>query len=233
MHCTYCATNIGQPGQSSSLQGKQGLLYADGRIICCDCHHTAIKSEAQILVVSKHVKHCLGDLGLSIQWDRLPIRLAHQNQILQFGGTPNTVGYAETTILGMHMDSRITMLYGMPAALAVETLAHEAGHVWCREQNVRFMPDPADEEGFCNVLACLALQRLGEQHDAPKRIKAMFQSTDPIYGEKFKRQWSIMCKLGWITYMRRLAEQPFNENYKFCKAVQNKAIVNHKATNPK
>lgn len=207
MLCTYCATSIFQPGRSSSFQGKQGLRYGDGRIICCDCHHTAIKSEAQIQVVSQHVKRCFADLGLAIHWDRLPLRLLHQPQILQSGGSANTVGYAETTtIMGMHMDSRVTMLYGMPAALAVETLAHEAGHVWCRVKNVHFMPDPADEEGFCNVLACLALKGLGEQYDAPKRIDAMFRSSDPIYGDKFKQQWSIMCKLGWITYMRRLTE---------------------------
>jgi hypothetical protein len=90
------------------------------------------------------------------------------------------------------------MLYGMPAALATETLAHELGHVWCREQRLHL--DAGDEEGFCNVLACLALQRLGQQHDAPERIKAMFANPDPIYGDRFRQQWQAMQRQGWTAY---------------------------------
>lgn len=199
MHCTYCGIGIRQHGWSMPFQGEEGLRYGDGRIICRKCHQTAVKNDQQIRAIWQHVRTCFADLGLSIQWDRLPIRLEHQPQIEQSGGA-HTVGYAETVIYGRQIDSRVTMLYGMPAALAVETLAHEVGHVWCREHNVQFRPDPDDEEGFCNVLACLALQRLGNQYDAPKRIEAMFQNPDPVYGGKFRKQWDLMTFVGWEKY---------------------------------
>jgi hypothetical protein len=204
MHCTYCATSIRQPGWSSFLPGEQGFRYGDGRIICRNCHQTAVKNEAQIQAVLRHVKRCFAELGLSIHWDRLPIRLLHQPQMQQSGGSANTVGYAESIIMGRHVDSRVTMLYGMPAALAVETLAHEAGHVWCREHNIQFIPDPEDEEGVCNVLACLALRRLGLQYDAPTRIEAMFKNPDPVYGAKFRAQWNSLSHLGWQPYKSNL-----------------------------
>ena len=204
MNCTYCGISIRQPGWANFLQGEQGLRYGDGRIICSKCHHTAVKNEAQIQAVWQHVKRCFAELGLAIHWERLPIRLQHQPQIEQSGGGANTVGYAESTISGKQVDSRVTMLYGMPAALAVETLAHEAGHVWCREHDIQFRPDPDDEEGFCNVLACLALQKLGGQHDAPKRIESMFQSTDPVYGQKFRLQWNLVKSLKWENYILRV-----------------------------
>ena len=204
MHCTYCAASIRQPGWSSFLPGEQGLRYGDGRIICRNCHHTAVKSESQILVVLQHAKRCFADLGLTIHWDRLPIRLLHQPQMQESSGSAYTVGYAESTIMGVHVDSRVTMLYGMPAALAVETLAHEAGHVWCHENNITFRPDPQDEEGFCNVLAYLALQRLGGQYDAPRRVEAMLKNPDPIYGAKFRAQWNRLSQLGWQPYISNL-----------------------------
>jgi hypothetical protein len=206
MYCTYCGVsiNIQQQAWGSLPQGECGLRYGDGRIICHKCHHTAVKNDSQIKAVCDHVKHCFAELGLTIEWSRLPIRLQHQPQIEQSAGGANVIGYAESTISGTSVSSRVTLLYGMPAALAVETLAHEAGHVWCREHNIQFNLDPNDEEGFCNVLACLALKRLGNQHDANHRINAMFQNNDPIYGDKFRAQWTQMCALGWEIYKRQL-----------------------------
>lgn len=203
MHCTYCGSGIRQHGWPMPFQGAEGLRYGDGRIICVKCHQTAVKNEQQIRAIWQHVRVCFAELGLSIQWDRLPIRLEHQPQIERSGGA-DTVGYAETATNGRQIDSRVTMLYGMPAALAVETLAHEVGHVWCREHNVQFRPDPDDEEGFCNVLACFALRELGNQYDAPKRIEAMFQNPDPVYGGKFREQWQKSKQLGWLNYKAQL-----------------------------
>ena len=206
MYCNYCGVSISIHHQAwlSLPQGERGLRYGDGRIICHKCHQTAVKNDAQIRAVSDHVQRCFAELGLTINWKHLPIRLQHQPQIERAAGSANVIGYAESTISGTSVSSCVTLLYGMPAALAVETLAHEAGHVWCREHNIEFNPDPNDEEGFCNVLACLALKRLGDQHDAKHRIDAMFHNHDPIYGHKFRAQWTHMCALGWEIYKRRL-----------------------------
>jgi hypothetical protein len=178
----------------------QGLRYGDGRIICTACHHTAVKHDLQLQVIWGHVKTCFAELGLAVNWGRLPVRLQHQSQMSRAGGSSQVVGIAEHRIAGRQVDSKVTLLYGMPAALAVETLAHESGHVWCREHHIEFSPDAAQEEGFCNVLGCLALKRLGDQYDAPNRIESMFRNTDPVYGGSFREQWSAMRAVGWSSY---------------------------------
>ncbi|MDR2208238.1 MAG: protein DA1 [Azoarcus sp.] len=206
MHCTYCATMIRPAHWPIFMPGRTGLRYGDGRIICAPCHRTAIKHGHQLEAVWQHVRHCFAELGLTIRWDQVFLRLQDRRAMQQVGA--NTVGYAQVVICRDRIDSRVVMLYGMPAALAVETLAHELGHVWCCEQHVRFSPDSKDEEGFCNVLGCLALQRLGQQHNAPERIRAMFANPDPVYGEKFRQQWQTMQKLGWNDYRQQLLRTP-------------------------
>lgn len=200
MHCAYCGVAIRSSGLLPSLFAQKGLRYGDGRIICHPCHHTAVKNESQLQVVLQHVKRCFQELGLVVQWHRLPIRLKDQPQMRQLAGSDQTVGVAQYTINGRQVDSTVSMLYGMPAALAVETLAHEAAHVWCREQGVDFAPDTDNEEGFCNVIGCLALQQLGRQYDAPMRVADMFRNPDPVYGERFRQQWAYMRSHGWNQY---------------------------------
>lgn len=206
-HCIYCGAAVRSSGLLPSLLTRDGLRYGDGRIICQPCHHTAVKNEPQLQVVLQHVKRCFSELGLIVQWHRLPIRLQHQPQMRRLAGSDQTVGVAQYTIYGRHVESKVSMLYGMPAALAVETLAHEAAHVWCREHGVDFAPVTDDEEGFCNVIGCLALQRLGQQYDAPALVADMFRNPDPVYGEKFRQQWARMSMLGWQRYRLTVLDQ--------------------------
>lgn len=92
---------------------------------------------------------------------------------------------------------------GMLASLAVETLAHEAVHVWCREQGVDFAPDSGDEEGTCNVIDRLALQRLSQQYDVPMRLADLFRNPYLVYGERLRQQSEFMIHLDGMRTLQR------------------------------
>ncbi len=210
MHCRYCGVAIrtasGSPAQMHGC--RPGLRYADGRIICDRCHRHAIKHEHQLQAIRRHVTDSFADWRLHINWASLPVELLQLPQLRLPGLSSQVVGWAQSTISDRkQVSSRVAILYGMPAAIAVETLAHEAGHVWCREHHIEFKPDRQDEEGFCNVLGCMALERLGPQHDAPERIKNMFSNPDPIYGDKFREQWQRLSQRGWERYRADVTAQ--------------------------
>ena len=117
-------------------------------------------------------------------------------------GGGNVVGLAHTLSTALAVNSRVFVLYGMPATLAAQTLGHEAGHVWCREQRVWFDP-PEREEGFANVLACLVLQDMPGA-DAREKIERLFADSDPVYGGLFREQWALQQKLGWEPYREQV-----------------------------
>lgn len=200
--CEYCGTSIGH----RFLGARPGYRYGDGRTICTDCHESAIKTAEQLQTVWQHVAHTFRQLGLSIKWPDIPVALLDKPVLSQTTGRDNCVGVATTAVSLLAIRSQISMLYGMPVQWAVETLAHEAGHVWCREQGIRFDPQDA-EEGFCNVLGCLALRAL-KGRDTTLRQKAMFENPDPVYGQRFREQWALLENSGWQGYINSIIGLP-------------------------
>jgi hypothetical protein len=152
--------------------------------------------------VWQRVARTFDRLGLTVDWHRLPVQMLDKPVLQREAGLGNVVGLAHSLSTALTVTSRVSILYGMPATLAALTLGHEAGHVWCREQRVRF--DPSDrEEGFANVLACLVLQEIPGA-DAREKIGRLFADPDPVYGELFREQWALLQQLGWEAYRERV-----------------------------
>lgn len=198
-HCQYCGAPLGQAGDWGCTPG---FRYGDGRTICQGCHASAIKTEAQLAAAWHHVATVFTRLGLVVNWDALPVALLDQPVLQQESGSPSVVGLASSRMSLLTVQSNISILYGMPTLWALETLGHEAGHVWCREQRLSFSP-PEREEGVCNVLAYLVLQAI-PNYDTEERKQAMFANPDPIYGGYFREQWRELEQLGWHAYRQRL-----------------------------
>jgi len=196
-HCEYCGIAV---GKKLGFICKPGFKYKDDRVICQACHQTAIKTIEQLTEVQDYVKKCFGQLDLKLDCSKINIQFQFKPEIEKIVAGNNVVGYASFVIHRHKVDSSIVVLYGMPKLLALTTLAHELGHVWCKENSVKFKPDNSQEEGFCNVLSCLVLHSLPMDADVRHRIKSLFKNTDPIYGGYFRDHWKSLETLTWPVY---------------------------------
>lgn len=196
--CGYCGAVLGL-----RWLGRSGYRYGDGRTICEVCHASAIKTAGQLAAAWRYVARSFIQLQLSVNWANLPVGMLDQPDLERGTGSAHAIGVAVSEVSNTSVRSRIGILYGMPTAMAVETLAHEAGHVWCREHRVQFRPEDA-EEGYCNVLSCLALESLPIAYEPKRRIESLFANPDPIYGQNFREQWTVLTRLGWDVYRRQV-----------------------------
>ncbi|MDD4979490.1 MAG: protein DA1 [Gallionella sp.] len=191
--CLYCGISVG---------GKQrGFQYGDGRVICQNCHDTAIKTTDALSRVWTHTVSFCEQLGLHADWDKVPVSLENQPDMARLSGGSAAIGMARSQWQwwGYH-SSEVVILYGMPTLLALETLAHEAGHVWCHSNGIRF--NPADvEEGFCNVVAYQVLKALDARYHPDERIAAMLANPCPVYGGHFKNELARMQAMSWKGYL--------------------------------
>ena len=199
-YCSYC----GHPVGSLWLYGgRQGYRYADGTNICRLCHDSAVKDDAALLGAWSFAVNACRDLGLSAIWGDVKVRLRDKPQLVGMAGCNSVIGLARSRRCGSQVESDITIMYGMPLGQAIQTLAHEAGHVWCHEHQVEFSPDEV-EEGFCNVVACMVAQKLPIQLNPQERIDSMFGDPHPIYGVVFRQEWAKVEKQSWPLYLKSI-----------------------------
>lgn len=86
-------------------------------------------------------------------------------------GEPNPVGPPRCEV------TAILVLQGLPRQLTGSILAHESMHAWLRLNGYRQLSAEI-EEGLCQLMALLWLERHGDANGAPKRLS---KSGDPEY----------------------------------------------------
>jgi hypothetical protein len=199
-HCRYCGYPI---GAFWPYGARQGYRYADGTPICQPCHSSAVKDDAALLGAWRFAVNACTDLGLCATWGDVKVRLRDKPQLAGMAGGEGAIGLARSRRCGAQVESDITILYGMPQGLAIKTLAHEAGHVWCHEHQVAFSPSEV-EEGFCNVVACLVVQQLPKHLNPQERIDSLFADPHPVYGVRFRQEWAKVEQLSWPLYLKNI-----------------------------
>lgn len=205
-HCEYCGIAL---GKKLGFLSQPGFMYGDGRLICQTCHENAIKTDAHLYEVWTYTKKCFDHLGLKVDWPGVVIELLNKPALQSAFSGSNVVGCASFVIYPTKVDAKVSILYGLPKLMALETLAHEIGHVWCKQHRVMFKPDSDHEEGFCNVLSCLVLQSLPQDSDVRHRIKSLFKNPDPVYGEHFRTHWKSLEALAWPLYKEKIITSKF------------------------
>ena len=92
------------------------------------------------------------------------------------------------------------------------TLAHELTHVW-QIQRGRLENDPAFNEGSCNYVAYLVLERYdGEVYDFMR--DNLIENEDPTYGEGLRRVKKFAEEKGVEEWLARLqTEENLPEGY--------------------
>lgn len=194
--CRYCACTV---GSDTWLGHRPGFKYGDGRVICKQCHDSAIKTPESLASLWQFIIQKMQSYGLDVNWGAVPVRLEHQPHF----GAGGVIGLAKSTtqqtLFNFSCASEIIILYGMPKLLALETLAHEAGHVFCHHHRITFNPSQA-EEGFCNLVAFKVLQDLHQQ----EAIDKLMRNPCPIYGGHFRSELAAMNLHGWSQYLAKV-----------------------------
>ncbi len=199
-HCRYCGYPVGAFWPNGA---RQGYRYADGTPICQPCHASAVKDDAALLGAWRFAVNACTDLGLRANWGDVKVRLRDKPQLAGMAGGDGAIGLARSRRYGKQVDSDITIIYGMPLGKAIETLVHEASHVWCHEHQVAFSPSEV-EEGFCNVVACLVVQQLPKHLNPQEHIDSLFADPHPVYGVRFRQEWAKVEKLSWPVYLNNI-----------------------------
>lgn len=199
-HCRYCGHPV---GAGWALGARKGFLYADKTVICDPCHQTSVKDDAVLLTAWRFVVKACTELGLHATWGEVKVRLRNTPNLEAMTTGHGVVGLARSQQWGSQITSDITILYGMPMTHAVETLAHEAGHVWCHENGIEFTPYEV-VEGFCNVVAYLVVQQLPGNLCPEQNLKALFENSDPVYGVGFRQEWQKMNNYSWPQYLTQV-----------------------------
>ncbi|HET6372767.1 MAG TPA: protein DA1, partial [Candidatus Polarisedimenticolia bacterium] len=183
--CEYCGRFI-----SERLTGG-GVQYADGRWICEICRRPAVTGINEANGLMAEVSRHLAKIGLQV--DTRPIRLElvgrDRLRTLSGKGQDDLKGfthYTEQTDGGsVSRTIDVYILYGMPRADSVFALAHELTHVW-QNLNGRTDNDESLSEGSCNYAAHLVLQDYPSEYSRFLQ-ESLMASSDPIYGEGFRR----------------------------------------------
>ncbi len=80
-------------------------------------------------------------------------------------------------------------------------LAHELLHIW--QYNRNYNPTPWLCEGFCELGSYIVLSKINND-EAKAAIEIMLASTDPVYGEGFRRCKQLFEQGGWSNVINRL-----------------------------
>lgn len=196
--CCFCGRLVPANRQLRLSNGCEGVR-------CLVCRSSAVESVAKAQPIFDRMIEWANNQGLTYKGLRLHIELGNQSELARGqGGDGNihTLGATEFKTyalfgllsLGTQVDA-VTVVCGMPAALFEAVVAHELGHVWLAIHGLDGFPSWA-VEGFCEVLAH---RRLTQIATAESRYYAMIieKSTDPVYGDGFRRVRSVAGTVGF------------------------------------
>nr|GME13752.1 protein DA1-related 1-like [Ipomoea batatas]GME21306.1 protein DA1-related 1-like [Ipomoea batatas] len=121
----------------------------DGRMLCPDCHSTAVIDPESFKSIVSEVHNFYAALNMHIRKD-IPVHLVDLFEMNKLA--PHQTGMEievrhHCTVTGM------TVLYGLPRLLTGRILAHEFMHTWMRLQGYNNAIGTWVEEGMCEVMA--------------------------------------------------------------------------------
>lgn len=225
----FCQECMKKTGCSFCGSRKETISLKDGRTICSTCRESAIfKTEdaEPIQEAAQKMLHEYFDYPIrSISLEVLS-RDEFRKQTEGSRATPNALAFHLAHFSGKtqlsddgkllqiemdELDSRMIVLEGSPAALVFDSIAHELSHEFLRRKFYHF-EDPVIEEGFCEAIAAACSILNGHPSFAERRIT----NPDPIYGEGFRKIYSMLQDEGWDAAMKFLKanSQPMEEYVK-------------------
>jgi len=211
--CQYC-------GRLFTAATNGGERFSDGRSECGVCLENAVCKKLDAETIMYDVKATLASLGIGIDRDKLPVKLVDAGQLsTRHGNRRNDLELAGLTqfeksswLYGLVNSKKFTIyiLHSLPRKHYVATIAHELMHVWLG-LNAPMTQSSAMVEGTCNYAAYLILKQLADE-ESERMIDQMTGSTDPNYGEGFRRvkaQVELLTLPGWLEYLKKNERPPW------------------------
>ena len=177
----------------SDRTSRSGVTYSDGRHICTLCFQSAIKNIDAYYRSFDKVNQVLGKMGFQVDLSQVDIKPVDRDQLKSIAGrdyTDQLRGYCNTRtqFLNGNLTERshtIYILNDVPELTIESTMAHELMHIWI-VQNTNIDHQAILEEGSCNYLSYLYLSEYNNP-DSAYLIRHLMESSDPVYGEGFRR----------------------------------------------
>ncbi len=203
--CSFCGRLV--PPQQQKAGAK-----SNGDIRCPICIGSAIETPTEAQPIFTRMQRWVKSQGLT--YANLPFSLelcdrTKLTQLLKGRGGTDTLGVTLSTIHTLNGQevrteiNGIAVLKGLPSTLFQGVLVHELGHVWLVLHGVKGLPSWA-EEGFCELLSHRYYTELATV-EAGYHAKGIEQSSDPVYGEGFRRVRSLANSIGFQRLVETLA----------------------------
>jgi hypothetical protein len=162
-YCRRCMTDRPRCDSCSAPVGAQHWRLHDGRLLCAQCHATAVYDLAEARALyDQTVGAIVAQLGLSLKVG-VAFRLVDAPTIAQVRASGG-VHLPEEKTLGLYQRSghvrAIYLLYGLPKLTFRTVVAHEYAHAW-QGETCPLLTDERLREGFAEWVAYRHLLYLG------------------------------------------------------------------------
>jgi len=208
-HGSHCA-NCYRPEIKCFTCGKQLVLgketrLADFRVICPGCYAEAIFAIEQEFV--RELEKSLKRFGwypsgkIFFEVVDLPRLMREKgNSKLTVLGTCNTDICFRSNIK-ISIEHRVSVLFGLPRASFVCSLAHELFHAWLNEMVDRNTFSPDETEWLCEHASYLFAREKSLDEFWIKKV--LFSRDRYAIAEKFKGRYDVLSAKEFVTRLRR------------------------------
>jgi len=208
IQCSFCRRFI----TGEMIEGT--IKFKDGRHLCSHCVPTAVFESEQAKVLMREVAGWLADFGLKVDPRPIEVHLVNKDALrrLASGASKNSQGFVDVEVTQnmsgeiQKQSFRMYLLYGMPRAQMIGTIAHELTHVW-QLLNGGQDENEAISEGSCNYSVYLVLQKIGTDQ-ADFMIDNMLNDTGAVYGKGLKQIKRYAEANGLEGWRRLMKERP-------------------------
>ncbi len=179
---------------------------------CPVCRSHAVETSEEARAAFARVKRWVAEQGLSFNNLPLSLRLCDRDYLAKHGranGQSHTLGITTGTTYtrnGRETSTNVdgvAVLGGLPTPLFEGIVTHELGHVWLIAHGIKGLPLWA-EEGFCELLSYRYYTYLGTP-ESRYYSESIEKSSDPVYGEGFRRVRAIADRVGFSNVLKTLS----------------------------
>ena len=185
---------------------KKEHVFEYDYTLCPICSRSAVTTNDSIDIILKSVINKLSRAGFKIDFNTVTIKICDAREMAKVRNSSINIMNKGLTLTEVHSSigamifgakkfkHNIYMLNHMPKIEFAGILAHELLHVWQTQNGINLSSKLT--EGLCNMGSYLMYTQLGGTV-TEYYIKALFENTDPIYGDGFKYVYAKYEEIGW------------------------------------
>lgn len=199
-NCTYCGRLVDPASRSQDSHDA---------VRCPHCRSAQVRDFVQARPLFAELVQWVNGQGLT--FNNLPLRIefrTREDVRREVSGSGDTLGFCLSTRFprpGQRDEVRVegvALLKGLPEPVFRTTVVHELGHAWVSVHQLRQLP-PWFEEGFCQYLAYLHCRDTNTR-ELRFQAEMIESSTDPIYGEGFRRFRAAADKMTFVSIVNHM-----------------------------